>query len=139
MNKQPRLMTAAVYLLIALFATTGGLQIGGAVVCVGADGHIDVESFFDGCCMPVVPDEHGAGVNVVVDGSSCGDCVDVQLRMVPLQTRQGWLPSPNFSTGARSIVSMCGAGAGAQKALFQEVTNLSSQSLTLLSTVILLT
>ena len=87
-------MIAAVYLLIALFAANGGLHRGESVVCVGADGHIDVESFFDGCCGPVAHDDHGAGVNLVMDGSSCGDCVDVHLRVVPLKTRGG---APIFS------------------------------------------
>jgi len=89
MKNQSRLMIAAVYLLIALFAANGGLHRGESVVCVGADGHIDVESFFDGCCGPVAHDDHGAGVNLVMDGSSCGDCVDVHLRVVPLKTRGG--------------------------------------------------
>ncbi len=132
-------MTAAVYLLAFLFATTGGVQIGAAVVCVGADGHIDVENFFDGCCSPVVPDDHGTGVTVVVDGSSCGDCVDVQLRMVPLKTREGWLFSPTISAGIRSITSSCLVGADGRNSFPPNSSDRCSQSLTLLSTVILLT
>ncbi|RLE25340.1 MAG: hypothetical protein DRJ65_07995 [Acidobacteria bacterium] len=132
-------MTAAVYLLIALFATTGGVQIGAAVVCVGADGHIDVESFFDGCCSPAAPDDHGAGVNVVMNGSACGDCVDVQLRVVPIRTRKGSLASPGIAAGIRSIISRCGAGTGGHHAVFRDLVDRNSQSLTLLSTVILLT
>ncbi len=139
MKIQPRLMTAAVYLLIALFATTGGIQIGGAVICVGADGHIDVESFFDGCCSPVAPGDHGAGLTGVVNGSSCGDCVDVHLRMVPLKTRDGWLSSPNFNTGNRSITLKCGAVAGGRNAASHDGNDRRSLSLTLLSTVVLLT
>ena len=127
------------YLLIALFTTTGGIQIGAAVVCVGADGHIDVESVFDGCCNPVAADDHGAGVNVVVDGSSCGDCVDVQLRMVPLKTREGWLFSPTISAGLRSMTSSCLSGADGRNSFPPNCSDRQSQSLTLLSTVILLT
>ena len=125
-------------MLIALFATTGGAQVGAAVVCVGADGHIDVESFFDGCCSPVLPDDHGPDVNVLVDGSSCGDCVDVQLRMVPLKTREGSLSFPALAAGFRSNASS-GSGAVGQKAQSQYFDDRSSRSLALLSTVILLT
>lgn len=139
MKNQPRLMTAAVYLLIALFATTGGLQRGESVVCVGADGHIDIENFFDGCCGPVAHEDHGTGVNLVMDGSSCGDCVDVQLRVVPLKTRGGHLSSPSIKTGVRSIASRRGAGAGGRNAVFHDGNDRRSQSLTLLSTVVLLT
>ncbi len=132
-------MIAAVYLLIALFAANGGLHRGESVVCVGADGHIDVESFFDGCCGPVAHDDHGAGVNLVMDGSSCGDCVDVHLRVVPLKTRGGHLSSPNINTGVRSITSRCGAGTGGRNVASHEGNERRSQSLTLLSTVVLLT
>lgn len=132
-------MTAAVCMLIALFASTGGAQIGAAVVCVGADGHIDVESVFDGCCSPVAPGEHFAGTSLVAATSSCGDCVDVQLRVVPLKTRRGSLSSPNMIAGVRSIEPSCGAGNGGVKAAFPNSNDRRSQSLTLLSTVVLLT
>lgn len=132
-------MTAAVYLLISLFATTGGAQIGAAVVCVGADGHIDVESFFDGCCSPVVPEDHTTGANGVMDASSCGDCVDVQLRIVPMKTRKGSLFSPDIIAGVRSNVLSGDGDWGGRNVLFRGVNDRRSQSLTLLSTVILLT
>ena len=139
MKMQPRLMTAAVYLLIALFATTGGLQRGDGMVCVGADGHIDVENFFEGCCSPAAPDDHGAGVNLVMNESSCGDCVDVQLRMVPLKTRDGRLPPPNSNSGIRSVTSICGAVPSGRNAASNDGNDRRSLSLRLLSTVVLLT
>lgn len=126
-------------MLIALFAATGGVQIGAAVVCVGADGHIDVESIFDGCCSSVAPDDHGVGMNLVMDTSSCGDCVDVQLRVVPMKTRKGLLSCPDISAGVRSILSSCGDGIGVRSSEPSESYDRRSQALILLSTVILLT
>lgn len=126
-------------MLIVLFASTGGVQIGAAVVCMGADGHIDVESVFDGCCSPVVHGEHFAGPSLVAATSSCGDCVDVQLRVVPLKTREGSLSSPDTIAGVRSNVSSGGGNCGGRNAISHGVNDRRSQALTFLSTVILLT
>ncbi len=43
-------MTATVCMLIAVLVLSSGARLGGAVVCVGSDGHVDIEASVCSCC-----------------------------------------------------------------------------------------
>jgi hypothetical protein len=63
----------------AILALTA--QIGTGVVCVGTDGHVDVESGLEVCCSPAASD-HSAADGAALYGAEpdCGPCTDVLIR-----------------------------------------------------------
>ena len=132
-------MTAAAWILACVFITGSGIQLGAAVVCLGSDGHVDVESFLASCCTSKRSDDPGAGTRFNAGSSSCGDCVDVQLKAPPLTSREDWLASPGSDT-ERPVCGPRGCCDGGNR--LSKPTELEDQhwrAVTSLSSVVLLT
>ena len=123
-------MTATVCMLAAVLAVGGTAQFGIAVVCVGSDGHIEVESVFDDCCSPAAShDEAGA--------RSCGDCEDVRLKVPHWRTKETQLSSPSIVAEVHTILSH---DSGCRNLPFRaDHVEQNSKALSLLATVVLLT
>ena len=90
--------TATICLLVAVLSLTIALPVG-AVVCVGPDGHIGVETFLEGCCVGR-PSPAGSGAaGSIVGNSSCGNCADVQLKVSSLRAEDSQIEKPDLGAG----------------------------------------
>ena len=82
-------------LLILLLAVAGGGLAEQSVLCVGADGHVDVEGLLDGCCAPQGSAVTADVVVAAADPGGCGTCSDFVLegRTTTGPSRDG-VPAP---------------------------------------------
>ena len=94
------MMTATAFTLAAVLVLGSAAQLGIAVVCVGFDGHIDIESLLEGCCISGNSNDLQGNVGLVLAGSACGDCTDVQLKAPRLRSKESRLSAPGLSTGS---------------------------------------
>jgi hypothetical protein len=131
-------MTLAIWVLAAVTASGSGALLGAGVICVGFDDHIDVESWLDGCCVTAKSDLQTTGV-VGTPSNSCGDCVDVQLRDSSFKSKRSFLSPPVDDDGCVLCALCCNGGREARSADAINRMDQHSQSLSPLSTVILLT
>jgi len=86
----------AVWILAAALALGGIAEAGPAVLCIGEDGHTDVEYSLSGCCVLVV-DAREQALQLSADsgGPGCDDCVDLGLDQNILKTGKKLLPAPD--------------------------------------------
>jgi len=65
------------------------------VLCVGEDGHTDVEYSLSGCCVPVA-DAREQTIQSLADsgGPECDECVDLGLDQDILNAGKKLLPAP---------------------------------------------
>jgi hypothetical protein len=133
------LTTATAMTLAALLVLSSATQVAAVVVCVGLDGHVDVESVFASCCMPSIARSVDDGSELSITGSTCGDCTDVQLEAPPLRSKETLQLQPDGDAGCSLLCSRCsGAGIAARTAQITGM-DLRQQALALLTTVILRT
>ena len=85
----------AVWILAAALALGGIAEAGPAVLCIGEDGHTDVEYSLSGCCVLVV-DAREQALQLSADsgGPGCDDCVDLGLDQNILKAGKKLLPAP---------------------------------------------
>jgi hypothetical protein len=102
-------MTATVCMLAMALALGGAAQLDSMVVCVGSNGHIDVESFLEGCCTLTASDNKSGGAGRTPAVSSCGDCADVQLKKPPLRSKRTHLSPPDLHAVC-NLCSQCSGG-----------------------------
>lgn len=119
LNQHHSLKTA-VAVALAVIITAGGMSlVGSFVLCVGSDGHADLELALGVCCID--DDDHPADPGPssrLVD--SCGSCADIGLdassltegrqRLAPPQ-RAEMAVADQFTTNAESILD---TGRGAE-------------------------
>lgn len=93
MNQHQSLRNA-VAVALAVIITAGGISlVGSFVLCVGADGHADLEPALEVCCL----DDDGPGGE---SGASrrlvdpCGGCADIGLDLISLTTEKQRLDPP---------------------------------------------
>jgi len=86
----------AVWILAAALALGGIAEAGPAVLCIGEDGHTDVEYSLSGCCVLVV-DAREQALQLSADsgGPGCDDCVDLGLDQNILKAGKKLLPAPD--------------------------------------------
>ena len=72
---------------LVLAVTVGGAaQLGVAVLCVGVDGHVDVEYTLAGCCTSsATPLNQMVAAAPRPETGSCGACVDLDITSPPLK------------------------------------------------------
>lgn len=87
-------MTAATCLLAAALVLGTVSQPGATVVCLGSDGHVAVESILDPCCAGDALHDEGGADRSAWAADSCGDCVDVELKILPLGSKGTRLSPP---------------------------------------------
>lgn len=91
------LTTAIVVALVAIIAASGASLAGSFVLCVGADGHADLEIALGGCCVdedPVRADT--AGDHPTASNDPCADCADLDLNSTPLVKEKHRLQPPHL-------------------------------------------
>lgn len=80
--------------LVVIFTAAGSSMAGSLVLCVGSDGHADLERAFENCC---VEDQRAGHDNdsptSLVD--SCGSCSDLDLDTTPLTKQRQRLEAPH--------------------------------------------
>ena len=140
MRKQPIHPVAATVLLLTAVLILGNVgQLGSAVICIGFDGHVDIESLLKGCCAPGTSSASTEGTLAAGFDSSCGGCTDLQLNYLPFTAQKyhwtqsdvdcGCVPRPpSFSVCGTVRCSVC-----------ITETDQHAESLSVLSTVVLLT
>jgi hypothetical protein len=78
--KQQRTSTVTAWILAAVLVFGGSAEMRAAVLCVGDDGHTDIEVLASFCCSERgLPLTHELAPNVIVVSDHCGDCVDLSL------------------------------------------------------------
>jgi len=105
---QPRhLMTATALTLVAFLFLSNATQVAGVVICVGLDGHVDIETVFDGCCVLSAQGALSDPADVEATDSGCSDCTDVQLKAPPLRSEgiQPFQPDRNAGCPAYALLS----------------------------------
>jgi len=132
-------MTATICMLAAALTLGGAGQLDAVVVCVGPDGHIDVESFLDGCCTSATAGDKDGGAGPTLAGSACGDCADVQLTKPPLRTKRSHLSQPDHDAGCIPCSLCVGGGSRAPSADAADRIDQHWRSLVPLSSIVLLT
>jgi hypothetical protein len=139
MKMRPRLlMTATACTLAALLVLSNAAQAGTAVVCVGFDGHIDIETLLEGCCISGTSGDQSGNAGLVPATSGCGNCTDVQLKAPPLKSKESHLSHPDLDSGCILCSLCCSGGSEARSEGTADRMDLHSRSLAPLSTVVLL-
>ena len=131
------MLAVSIWALAVVIASGSGAVLDAGVACVGFDDHIDVESLLEGCCISTIPDLQG-GV-VVTPGDSCGDCVDVELKVSSFKAAKSLLSPPVDDSGFFLCSQCCNGGREPRSADVVNRMDQHSRSLSPLSTVILLT
>ena len=93
--------TPAVVCVLVVIVTAACLPLTGSLVlCVGSDGHADLEVAFDACCVEDHRDDQGPDSPVgLVD--SCGSCSDLDLDSTPLTKQRQRLEAPPDSVAVQ--------------------------------------
>lgn len=91
-----RRVRSAAWILAVALAFGGIAEAGPAVLCIGEDGHTDVEYSLSGCCVLVV-DAREQALQLSADsgGPGCDDCVDLGLDQNILKAGKKLLPAPD--------------------------------------------
>jgi hypothetical protein len=139
MKMRPKhFLTAMALTLAALLVLSSATQVATAVVCIGPDGHIDIESIFQGCCSSGPAGARSNAAALSATGSDCGDCTDVQLKAAPLRPKQSQLSQPDNDEGSL-VISLCSSSGLATPTADAADMDQHWQSLAPLTTVVLLT
>ena len=123
MNRRSGLTTATVWALAVIITVSGTSLVGSLVLCVGSDGHADLEVALGQCCVgenTARGNADGASSTALVD--TCGSCADIDLDATPLTKERQRLEPPHFvamdvsgqatSCTARIVDSALGTGSG---------------------------
>lgn len=93
-----RSTTTAFVLTVLLVMGTAGP----AVACVCPDGQVEIETAVCSCCSSENPDNYTLAPEWALEGSSCNDCVDIPMRVIPLETERLLLQSMAANTRDRA-------------------------------------
>jgi hypothetical protein len=128
--------TATIWALVVIFTFGGAFQAGAAVLCVGADGHTDIEVALESCCLTSIEASNdGSGPAGVSLDTSCGSCSDIRLDLEPLNKEKHQVSPPERVTvGSLSLGHSCDEATHARGGRSDRL----SWSTSSLSTVILL-
>ena len=126
-------------MLATVLAMSGTAEFGAAVVCVGSDGHVDIESSVCACCTLTVSHDERVHSGLVPASPSCSDCVDVPLRVLPLKSKDTQLSAPLINAEGRPPALNWGGGSRTDLLVLGNQMDQHWQSLSSLSTVVLLT
>lgn len=80
--KRKRTSTVTACLLAVVVVCGGAAEIRAAVLCVGDDGHTDIEMLASfSCAEAVASASNGRVPELTTSDSHCGDCVDLRLEV----------------------------------------------------------
>lgn len=131
-----RRLRSAAWILAVVLAFGGIVEAGPAVLCVGDDGHSDVENSLAGCCVLVTDEADQLNSTAKMAGRpGCDDCVDLGLDKNSLTVVKKLLPTPEVTMLRVSLTRGGSKGAFAPAA----ARNIDHESLTTaLSSIVLL-
>ena len=88
------LTTVVAWALVVILTAAGSSLTGSLVLCVGSDGHADLELAFEDCCVDDQPKDRDPDLPTrLVD--SCGSCSDLDLDSTPLTKQRQRLEAPD--------------------------------------------
>ena len=88
-----------VWTLVAVFVFGGLAEAGPAVLCIGEDGHADIEYSLSGCCALEPGDLAPQSPEVSISRHpECDDCVDLGFELISLKKGKEVLPTPRTNT-----------------------------------------
>ena len=127
----------AVWFLAVAFALAGIAEAGPAVLCIGDDGHTDVEYSLAGCCVLETDEaEQTNSVATIAGRSGCDDCVDLGLDQDSLTAGKKLLPAPQVTLLRLGLSQGNTAGANsraaAQRTMHQSLTTVLSSTVLLI-------
>jgi len=132
-------MTTMACMLATVLVLSNVAQLGSAIVCVGSDGHIDIESSVCTCCAPTASHDGWARTGPAPANPSCSDCVDVPLRVPPLKPKAPQLSTADIDAEGRMPASTCNGRSRFDFVVHAKHMDQHPQSLLSISTVVLLT
>ena len=98
MDRHRHLMNIISLALVVVFTAAGSSLMGSLVLCVGSNGHTDLEVAFGTCCIDEAPGRvgsHGDSCPALVD--PCGDCDDIELDSTSLTKGKQRLEPPHLA------------------------------------------
>ena len=94
-SRPPILAIALAWCLSLALALGGAVDVSAAVLCIGFDGHVDVEYLLAGCCLSNQPSPDQPAVGTLASGApDCGACVDLQVDDPTLRCEKQPIPAP---------------------------------------------
>jgi hypothetical protein len=95
--KRNRGLTTAIATALAVIITAGGMSpVGSVVLCVGSNGHADLELALELCCLDdATPRDDAGGESTASLVDSCGGCSDIGLDASSLTEGTQRLAPPN--------------------------------------------
>jgi hypothetical protein len=126
-------------LVAAVLVLSNVAQLGSAVVCVGSDGHVEVEPSVCACCAVTASHDERVPAGLAPASSSCRNCVDVPLRVPPLKPKAPQLSAADINAESRTLASTCNGRSSFDFVVHVNHMDQHWQSLFPLSTVVLLT
>ena len=81
-------------MLTTLLVLTGAGQLDAVVVCVGLEGHVDLESSFGECCSSSAGPGLAGDTLQTAHGTDCGPCTDLLVTAPQLRAKQIHLAGP---------------------------------------------
>jgi hypothetical protein len=133
---QHRRLRGTAWILAVALAFCGIAEAGPAVLCVGNDGHSDVEYSLAGCCVLETDEADQLNSTAKMAGrTGCDDCVDLGLDQNSLTVGKKLLPTPEVTMLRVTLTRGGSKGAFAPAA----ARNIDRESLTTaLSSIVLL-
>lgn len=125
-------------MLTAVLALSNAVQVSAAVVCIGSDGHVGVETLLEGCCISGAPGAQSDAAGTGLKSPNCGDCADVQLKVSFLRAKDHSLAQPVLCT-ASVVYRLAAFGCRLDSSEQASDTDQHWQSLKPISTVVLQT
>ena len=94
-----RFIRIAVWFLAAFFALGHLAEAGPAVLCIGEDGHADIEYSLSNCCVfEALGSAGGSPEESISRHPECDDCVDLGFELISLKKGKEVLPAPRTNT-----------------------------------------
>ena len=128
-----------VFTFAALLVLSNAARLGVSVVCVGSDGHVDVEALICGCCSAPASAAGNVHPDLAAADPSCTGCVDVQMTVPYVETRTPTLSARHINTAGRIVGPGCAGGCRTGPVVSGNPMDQHWRSLAPLSTVVLLT
>lgn len=95
MLTRSRNLTAIVaWMLVVVLTAAGSSLTGSLVLCVGSDGHAELELAFENCCVDDSRRDLDPDTAVSL-ADSCGSCADLDLDSTPLTKQRQRLDAPD--------------------------------------------
>ena len=95
LNQHRHMTNVIAWTIVVVFTAAGSSLAGSLVLCVGSDGHADLEIALGACCVDEAPGRGGSdGASFPALMDPCGGCADIELDTTPLIKQKHQLVPP---------------------------------------------